>query len=91
MNHRTVLRRAFAFAVMLLLSATAQAQLFRAYLAVAGNDANPCTVPAPCRLLPAALAAVADGGRAQARCRGWHRCRSVRDRTGTTGHAPWPT
>jgi photosystem II stability/assembly factor-like uncharacterized protein len=36
--------------------------LFRAYLSQAGNDANPCTLPAPCRLLPAALAAVKDGG-----------------------------
>jgi hypothetical protein len=36
--------------------------LFRAYLASTGNDANLCTVNAPCRLLPAALAAVTDGG-----------------------------
>jgi hypothetical protein len=36
--------------------------LFRAYLASDGNDANPCTLQLPCRLLPAALAAVADGG-----------------------------
>jgi len=36
--------------------------LFRAYLASSGNDANPCTVAAPCRLLPAALNAVADKG-----------------------------
>ena len=41
---------------------TAQAQLFRAYLASAGNDANPCTLQQPCRLLPAALNAVASGG-----------------------------
>src|SRR4051794_14499929 len=40
----------------------AQAQIFRAYLASSGNDANACTVAAPCRLLPAALAAVIDGG-----------------------------
>jgi hypothetical protein len=46
----------------LLVCAAAQAQLFRAYLAADGNDANPCTLPAPCRLLPAALNAVADGG-----------------------------
>lgn len=39
-----------------------QAQLFRAYLSVSGNDSNPCTLPAPCRLLPAALNAVASGG-----------------------------
>ena len=36
--------------------------LFRAYLASSGNDSNPCTVAAPCRLLPAALNAVADKG-----------------------------
>jgi hypothetical protein len=46
----------------LLACGTAHAQLFRAYLASDGLDSNPCTLPAPCRLLPAALAAVADGG-----------------------------
>lgn len=39
-----------------------QAQLFRAYLSASGSDANPCTLAAPCRLVPAALNAVADGG-----------------------------
>ena len=62
MFYRTVLRSTFVFIVMSFLSATAHAQLFRAYLAPGGNDANPCTLPAPCRLLPAALTAVADGG-----------------------------
>jgi len=38
------------------------AGLFRVYLSFNGNDANPCTVQLPCRLLPAALAAVQDGG-----------------------------
>ena len=51
-----------AFASLLLLSPMTQAQLFRAYLASYGNDANPCTVVAPCRLVPAALNAVASGG-----------------------------
>jgi len=46
----------------LFLSATAQAQLFRAYLATDGSDANPCSLAQPCRLLPAALTAVVDGG-----------------------------
>jgi hypothetical protein len=36
--------------------------LFRAYLSPSGNDANACTLLAPCRLLPAALNAVVDGG-----------------------------
>ncbi len=45
-----------------LCSGTACAGLFRAYLSFTGNDANPCTVVAPCRLLPAALAAINDGG-----------------------------
>ncbi len=36
--------------------------LFRAYLASYGVDTNACTVSAPCRLLPAALNAVADKG-----------------------------
>jgi hypothetical protein len=52
----------FAFLAALLLCGPAQALLFRAYLASDGNDANACTLPAPCRLLPAALATVADGG-----------------------------
>jgi hypothetical protein len=55
-------RNALAFAAALLLPAAAQAQLFRAYLAPTGLDTNPCTLAAPCRLLPAALAAVASGG-----------------------------
>ena len=62
MIYRTVLRSAFAVTVMLLLSATAQAGVFRAYISSTGNDANPCTLSAPCRLLPVALAAVNDGG-----------------------------
>src|SRR4051812_32547241 len=57
---RLVFRIAFAFS--LLFTAGAQAQLFRAYLSSTGSDANPCTVAAPCRLLPAALNAVANGG-----------------------------
>ncbi len=56
------LRFIFASAVLLLATPVAHAQLFRAYLSVNGNDNNPCTLPAPCRLLPAALLAVADGG-----------------------------
>jgi hypothetical protein len=36
--------------------------LFRAYVSSTGSDANPCNLPSPCRLLPAALTAVADGG-----------------------------
>jgi len=45
-----------------LVGATAHAQSFRTYLASYGIDTNPCSVTAPCRLLPAALNAVADGG-----------------------------
>ena len=56
-RYLAVLAAAFALAPI-----AASAQLFRAYLTLDGNDANPCTVAAPCRLLPAALAAVADGG-----------------------------
>jgi hypothetical protein len=40
----------------------AYAGLFRAYLSLNGSDTNACTLPAPCRLLPAALSAVNDGG-----------------------------
>ncbi len=62
MIRRTAIRSAFAIATTLLLSLTAHAQLFRAYVSSTGSDTNPCTLPAPCRLLPAALAAVANGG-----------------------------
>jgi hypothetical protein len=62
MSFRSSIRSALVFAAALLLSVSANAQLFRAYLAPTGVDTNPCTLPAPCRLLPAALAAVADGG-----------------------------
>jgi hypothetical protein len=41
---------------------TAHAQLFRAYVSSTGLDTNPCTLQQPCRLLPAALTAVAAGG-----------------------------
>ena len=52
-----------ALAALLVLAApAAHAQIFRAYLTLDGNDANPCTLSQPCRLLPAALAAVASGG-----------------------------
>lgn len=43
-------------------ASVAEAGLFRAYLSATGSDANPCTVAAPCRLLPAALAAIDPGG-----------------------------
>lgn len=55
-------RRPSLLAAALLVTAPVHAQLFRAYLSPAGSDANPCTLQAPCRLLPAALEAVADGG-----------------------------
>jgi hypothetical protein len=54
--------RLAALLVSFLLPALPAHALFRAYLSVGGNDANPCTVQMPCRLLPAALAAVSDGG-----------------------------
>jgi hypothetical protein len=46
----------------ILASTGANAAIFRAYLSVDGNDANPCTLAQPCRLLPAAIAAANDGG-----------------------------
>jgi len=48
--------------VTLCTASVANAALFRTYLSFNGNDANPCTVQLPCRLLPAALTAVQDGG-----------------------------
>ena len=55
-------RCALLLSATLLFASGAHAQAFRAYIASSGNDANPCTLQAPCRLLPAALAAVANGG-----------------------------
>jgi nitrous oxidase accessory protein NosD len=55
-------RIALAALSAMVLSLPAHAQLFRAYLASDGSDANPCTLPLPCRLLPKALTTVADGG-----------------------------
>jgi hypothetical protein len=46
----------------LLGSSPALAGLFRAYVSSSGSDANECTVSHPCRLLPKALATIADGG-----------------------------
>ena len=62
MNHRIVFRGIFALGLGLLLSAGAQAQAFRTYLSGSGNDSSPCSLVAPCRLLPAAIAAVISGG-----------------------------
>jgi hypothetical protein len=56
------MKRLMLLAVFLLAASAAQAQVFRAYLASYGNDTNPCSITAPCRLLPAALNAVQDGG-----------------------------
>ena len=46
----------------LCLPMASNAQLFRAYLSINGSDANPCTLPKPCRLLTAALPQVANNG-----------------------------
>ncbi len=62
MSASGTLRSALALATVLILSTSAHAQSFRAYLASNGNDANPCSLASPCRLLPAALAAIVDGG-----------------------------
>ncbi len=59
---KNIARALFVCFVTMLGAGTASAGLFRAYLSFTGNDGNPCTVLAPCRLLPAALAAVNDGG-----------------------------
>jgi hypothetical protein len=59
---RLISRFAWFVATSLLLPASVHAQVFRTYLASYGNDANPCTAAAPCRLLPAALALVASNG-----------------------------
>jgi len=59
---RSFLRTALcATALTMLVSGNAHA-IFRAYLSQYGLDTNPCTLQLPCRLLPAALAAVDNGG-----------------------------
>jgi len=50
------------FSSLVLMGSGSAHAIFRAYLSVTGSDANPCTVTAPCRLLPAALTAVDVGG-----------------------------
>jgi hypothetical protein len=62
MHFRNAIARACFCAAALMTAMPAPAQSFRAYLSSTGNDANPCSLQQPCRLLPAALAAVADGG-----------------------------
>ncbi|HZZ92473.1 MAG TPA: hypothetical protein VFE23_07915 [Usitatibacter sp.] len=59
---KTLLRLIVLVTAFLCVPLAANAQAFRAYLASYGNDANPCTVGAPCRLLPAALNAIVPGG-----------------------------
>jgi hypothetical protein len=60
---QTQIASRLGFAVLsMALCSTAQALSFRAYLSSTGSDANPCTVSQPCRLLPAALNAIIDGG-----------------------------
>lgn len=59
---RTQFFRSLLACLSLLAAIPAGAQIFRAYLSSTGNDSNPCTLPAPCRLLPAAVNAVASGG-----------------------------
>jgi hypothetical protein len=54
--------RALLVIASIVFAQVTHAQVFRSYLSINGSDANPCSVAAPCRLLPAALAAVADGG-----------------------------
>ena len=64
MTARIALRTLLTLAsgAFLMAATSAEAGLFRAYLSVNGKDTNACTVTAPCRLLPAALNAVDDGG-----------------------------
>ena len=58
-----ITRLGFTFATIALCSTTVNAAgLFRTYVSGTGSDVNPCTLAAPCRLLPAALAVVSDGG-----------------------------
>ncbi len=62
MSVRNLAAVLFTASLCLAPATSAQAQLFRAYLASTGSDSGNCSITAPCRLLPAALAAVASGG-----------------------------
>ena len=64
MHAFTIKLGTLALSLFVLASSGAHAagSLFRTYLSINGNDANPCTVQLPCRLLPAALAQTADQG-----------------------------
>jgi hypothetical protein len=62
MTKRFLARSFLSLLAIWAVCAPVQAQLFRAYLASGGSDSNPCTLAQPCRLLPAALIAVASGG-----------------------------
>jgi len=62
MNTARLRRTAWAVAGLMLAASGSANALFRTYLSVNGSDANPCSIAAPCRLLPAALAAVDAGG-----------------------------
>jgi hypothetical protein len=59
---KRVLSLAGVLLAISLVAMPVRAQIFRAYVASYGVDTNPCTIASPCRLLPAALAAVQDGG-----------------------------
>jgi len=62
-NHACrIVLAALASVLSLCHASFADAGLFRAYLSAHGADTNSCALADPCRLLPAALAAVADGG-----------------------------
>lgn len=63
MNSSSLRRALVASLSFLALTAGGSANAaFRAYVSASGVDTNPCTLAAPCRLLPAALAAVDFGG-----------------------------
>jgi hypothetical protein len=61
MRYSRLLQTLVLFAATAVPAAT-YAQSFRAYLSSTGVDTHPCTVSQPCRLLPAALNAIVDGG-----------------------------
>lgn len=64
MRTRALARTLMTLASLMSMLAASQASagIFRGYLSVSGNDASACTLQTPCRLLPAALAAINDGG-----------------------------
>jgi hypothetical protein len=62
MNHTRILTSLFVAALTVAFSAGAYAQATRTWVSGVGNDANPCSLTAPCKTFAGAFAKTAEGG-----------------------------